>query len=53
VEDTVLDLIQVVSTFDDAYAWICVRREALTIRVEVKDLHRRPCRSRAAKLGAA
>jgi hypothetical protein len=23
VEDTVLDLIQVVSTFDDAYAWIC------------------------------
>jgi hypothetical protein len=23
VEDTVLDLIQIVSTFDDAYAWIC------------------------------
>jgi hypothetical protein len=23
VEDTVLDLIQVVATFDDAYAWIC------------------------------
>jgi hypothetical protein len=34
-------------------ARIHVRREALTIRVEVRDLHRRPCRSRAAKLGAA
>ena len=34
-------------------ALIFVRREALTIRVEVRDLHRRPCRSRAAELGAA
>ena len=23
VEDTVLDLIQIAPTFDDAYAWIC------------------------------
>lgn len=30
-----------------------MRREAQTIRVEVRDLHRRPCRSRAAKLGTA
>jgi hypothetical protein len=34
-------------------ALIFVRREALTIRVEVRDLHRCSCRSRAAKLGAA
>jgi len=30
-----------------------VRREALCIRVEVRDLHRRPCRSREVELRAA
>jgi hypothetical protein len=30
-----------------------VRREALLIRVEVRDLHRRSCRSRTAELRAA
>jgi hypothetical protein len=30
-----------------------VRRAALLIRVEVRDLHRRPCRSRAVELRAA
>jgi hypothetical protein len=34
-------------------ASIRVRCEVLTIRVEVRDLHRRSCRSRAATLGAA
>jgi hypothetical protein len=30
-----------------------VRREALLFRVEVRDLRRCPCRSRAVELGAA
>jgi len=30
-----------------------VRREALVIRVEVRDLHRLPCRSREVELRAA
>jgi hypothetical protein len=38
VEDTVLDLIQVVPTFDDAYAWICRaigRRRTTTDRIQL------------------
>ena len=36
-----------------AFVTNLVRREALMIRVEVRDLRRRPCRSRAVKLRAA
>ena len=38
VEDTVLDLIQVAPTFDDAYAWICRaigRRRTTTDRIQL------------------
>jgi transposase-like protein len=35
------------------WRYVYVRREALVVRDEVRDLDRRPCRSRAVKLGAA
>jgi hypothetical protein len=44
---------QAAPTFKRGFGFHPVRREALTIRAEVKDHRRRPCRSRAVKLRAA
>jgi len=59
VEDTVLDLIQVAATFDDAYAWICRaigRRRTTADRIRLAMDARRKMRWRreiAAALGDA
>jgi hypothetical protein len=41
------------ATWKKTFGFYPVRREALTVRAEVKDRRRRPCRSREAKLGTA
>ena len=49
VEDTVLDLIQVAPTFDDAYAWICRaigRRRTTTDRIQLAMIARKRMRWR-------
>jgi len=40
-------------TFKRGYGFHPVRREALTIRAEVRDHRHRPCRSKAVKLRTA